>query len=84
MLGLSSWIQHARMCLPCTEGKGMVLPYNDNSAGDGDPSHEAMGDGVRLVGVADGVVIAVEAPLVWGVHQCQDDEGQRCCKTERR
>lgn len=62
---------------------GTVLPYNEDGAGDGDPSHEAMGDGVRLVGVADGVVIAVEAPFVRGVHQRQDDEGQRCCKAER-
>ena len=61
-----------------------MLPYKDNGAGDGDPSHEAMGDGVRLIGVADGVVGAVEAPLVRRVHQRQDDEGQRRCKAERR
>lgn len=61
----------------------MAAPYNDNSAGDGDPSHEAVGDGVGLVGVADGVIVAVEASLVRGVHQSQDDEGQRCCKAER-
>lgn len=61
----------------------MAVPYNDNSAGDGDPSHEAVGDGVCLVGVTDGVIVAVEASLVRGVHQSQDDEGQRCCKAER-
>lgn len=61
----------------------MAVPYNDNSAADGDPSHEAVGDGVCLVGVADGVIVAVEASLVWGVHQSQDDEGQRRCKVER-
>lgn len=61
----------------------MAVPYNDNSAADGDPSHEAVGDGVCLVGVADGVIVAVEASLVGGVHQSQDDEGQRRCKAER-
>lgn len=61
----------------------MTVPYNDNSAADGDPGHEAVCDGVCLVGVADGVIVAVEASLVRGVHQSQDDEGQRCCKAER-
>lgn len=73
---------------PCSPAGGLegstALPYNEDGAGDGDPSHEAMSDGVRLVGVADGVIIAVEAPFVRGVHQRQDDEGQRCCKAERR
>lgn len=77
------WAQTSRYNTTLSWREGVAVAYNDDSAADGDPGHEAVGDGVCLVGVADGVIVAVEASLVGGVHQSQDDEGQRRCKAQR-
>lgn len=53
-----------------------LLPYKDDSGCDGDPGHEPVGDGVRTVGVADGVIATVEPSLVRGIHERQDGERQ--------
>lgn len=53
--------------------------YNDDSAGDGDCCQHAMGDGVRLEGIHDALIVTVHTPLIWLVHNGHNDEGQRRC-----
>lgn len=57
--------------------------YNDDGAGDGDGRHASVGDGVPPVGVADTLVIAVDASLVRTEHQCQDSWGQTRWRNKR-
>lgn len=42
-----------------------------------------MGDGVRLEGVFDALVVTVDASLIGPVHDVHDDEGERRCTTDR-
>lgn len=53
------------------------VTHDDDGAGDGDGGHHAVGDGVFFVGVADALVVTVDAPLVGLEHNGHDEEGQR-------
>lgn len=50
--------------------------HNDDSAGDGDCSQQAVGDGVRFAGVLDVLIITVHTPQVGPEHNSHDEEGQ--------
>ena len=49
---------------------------DDDGADDGDGGHGCVGDGVPPVGVADALVVAIDASLVGGEPQGQDGRGE--------
>lgn len=59
-----------------TGSTGDAGTHDDDGADDGDGGHGSVGDGVPPVRVVDALVVAVDASLVGGEPQGQDERGE--------